>query len=123
MTERCAVCGSPTRSHQINGRSVCHACFTEKTERELIEAAGGEVRDDLTAGTRLECGACGQPRTPREAASRERGVYTGSTDLDELPVSVVVMCPRWGETDRYYTTEEAIAAVCRGLDGGVNRGE
>jgi len=113
VTRACAVCGSPTQSHEIHDSAVCHGCFTDEADQVLAEAVGATLRYDLTAETRLECGGCGNVYTVRAASSVGHGFYTGRAGLPGVEASASVTCPACREVEMVYTSDAALADIHR----------
>jgi len=117
VTDNCAVCGSPTQSHRINGDAVCHGCLTDERAESVVEAVGAELRYELTVDTGLDCSSCGQRRTVREAAELPDGFYTARANHPDVEAVASVTCPACRESESYYTSHAAVSDIRRALAG------
>ena len=88
---------------------MCHTCWTDLDEDELLDAVEGAVLETVDPATAIECLECETEYTLREALDAAgRGVRPG----DGFPLSdtyagfVIVACPTCTEITECLTTSE-----------------
>jgi hypothetical protein len=107
--KRCGVCGDPTQSHVAPNGWVCHTCWSDLDEDELLDAVEGPVLETVGPDTTIECLHCETEYTLRESlAGPGRGVRPG----DGFPLSdtyagfVIVACTTCTKVTECLTTSE-----------------
>jgi len=119
--ERCIVCGKRTQSHEVPHGHLCHSCYVDRNDQELLEElpVAPITADTLGPDTDIECYGCGAAYTLEEialAGHHPPGLLESPPQaLGGFDAILALFCPRCDEPTDHLTDLARAREVLSGI--------